>query len=79
MPKVQRKNRQLTVSEEAVPSYLKNGYDLIDEKGKVIENATGGKIISLVQHNEVVAENEKLIKENEKLKKEIAQLKKAEK
>lgn len=71
MPIVKKKNRQLTVSNEAVQKYLKEGYDQINDKGKVINKATGGRMVSLAEYN-LVSE------ENEKLKKEIAKLRKPE-
>lgn len=81
MAKVRKANRVLTVSDEAVENYLKHGYDQIDENGKVIKPATGGKTISIVKYNKVLATNkeleqtiEKLEEENKGLKEELKKL-----
>ena len=81
MAKVRKANRVLTVSDEAVENYLKRGYDQIDENGKVIKPATGGKTISIVKYNKVLATNkeleqtiEKLEEENKGLKEELKKL-----
>ncbi len=93
MAKVVKGNRVLTVSDEAVSGYLKEGYDEINEKGEVVQHAIGGKTVTLAEHTKVVEELEKLKKtqsngtsaeelekvkeENKKLKAEIKSLKKA--
>lgn len=81
MAKVRKANRVLTVIDEAVENYLKRGYDQIDENGKVIKPATGGKTISIVKYNKVLATNkeleqtiEKLEEENKGLKEELKKL-----
>lgn len=68
MAYVKKANRVLTVSKEAVSSYLKDGYDEIDEKGEVIKRATGGKTVSLAEYNKALEENETLKSEIKKLK-----------
>lgn len=87
--KVKRRNRVLIVEKFEVESYLKQGYDEVDAvTGEVIERATGGRTVSLAEHNKVLDELEKLKKdqgntdeldqklaENEELKKEVASLK----
>ena len=62
---VKKGNRQLTVSAEAVKSYLAKGYDEIDPTGKVINNATGGKTISYAEHLRALADKDAKIKELE--------------
>lgn len=68
MAKVKKLNRVLTVSDEAVESYLKRGYDQVDDKGKIIKHATGGRMIPIVEYNKLLEEVEKLKAENKKLK-----------
>lgn len=78
MAKVRKLNRMLTVSDEAVAVYLKEGYDQVDEKGKIVKRATGGKTISLAEHNKALDKIEKLVGDGgfESFQKEIAELKK---
>lgn len=76
MAKVRRGNRTLKVSEAAINNYLKQGYDQIDEKGNVIRKATGGRMVTLAEHNKALDEVEKLKEENIKFKDEIKKLKK---
>lgn len=78
MAKVKKANRVLTVDESVVPSYLKDGYDQVDDKGKVIKRATGGRTVSISEYNTVAKELEELKAENKKLKAENTKLKKAE-
>jgi molybdopterin biosynthesis enzyme MoaB len=66
--KVRRDNRILTVSETEVNKYLQQGYDQIDDKGKVIKRATGGRTVPIAEYNRVLEENEKLKAEIEELK-----------
>ena len=69
MAKVKKANRILTVSETEVNKYLQQGYDQIDDKGKVIKRATGGRMVPIAEYNKVLEENEKLKAELEELKK----------
>jgi len=78
MPYVKKANRVLTVEETAVQSYLQVGYDQIDEKGKVVKHATGGRTVTLAEHNKVVEELEHL-KETDEVAKELEELKKENK
>ena len=84
--RIQRKNRIIHVASSRLESYLKQGYDQIDDAGNIIKKATGGKTIPLAEYNKVLEELEKLNelketdvgevkKENETLKKENATLK----
>ena len=68
MARVKRLNRVLTVPDEVVGNYLKEGYDQIDDKGEVIKRATGGRFVSIVEYNKVVEELEKAKAEIKKLK-----------
>lgn len=78
MAKVKKLNRVLTVEDSVVPSYLKAGYDEIDEKGEVVKRATGGRTVSIAEYNKVLDELDGLKAENKKLKTENTKLKKAE-
>jgi len=69
MAKVKKANRILTVSETEVNKYLQQGYDQIDDKGKVIKRATGGRMVPIAEYNRVLDENEKLKAELEELQK----------
>lgn len=76
MAKVRKKNRLLTVNDAAVASYLKEGYDQVDDKGKIIKNATGGKTINVQEFNNLNDAFQKLSKERDDLFLEHEELKK---
>lgn len=60
--KIRKGNRVISISESQKASYLVRGYDVIDEKtGEITEHATGGKTVSIAEHNEVL---KKLAKAN---------------
>lgn len=48
-------NRVYTIDENDKNKYLKNGFDIINEKGEVIENAIT-KTIAYSEHNKIVEE-----------------------
>ncbi|GGE47678.1 hypothetical protein GCM10011391_28070 [Pullulanibacillus camelliae] len=83
--KIRKKNRILRIEKDRLPGFLKQGYDQIDESGKIIKRATGGRMISVAEYNEVIEELEKIKKspnstkefekEIEDLKSEIKKLK----
>lgn len=78
--KVRKGNRILDIDEGRLSAHLQQGYDQIDSEGKVVKRATGGRSVSLAEHNVVVDELEKLksvdlAKENEDLTKENKALK----
>ncbi|WP_339148403.1 hypothetical protein [Sutcliffiella sp. BMC8] len=90
MPKMKKGNRILDVDADRVNAYLKQGYDHVDDTGKIVTRATGGRSVSLQEHNKVLAELEALKgslsdekeleevkKENKSLKSEITKLKKS--
>lgn len=79
MALVRKKNRVLTVNDNAVESYLQRGYDQIDEKGKVTKQATGGKSVTVEQYNKLAEELDNVKKENASLKGQITKLKNADK
>lgn len=59
---VQKANKQLTVDDNAVEKYLSDGYDEIDNDGKVIKCATAKKSVDVSEYNRLKAELEKLKK-----------------
>lgn len=81
--KVRKKNKIKVVNQNRVDAHLKQGYDQIDENGKIVKRATGGRTVSLAEYNKVLDELEELKKtpadtsqeEIEALKKENATLK----
>lgn len=85
MISVQRGNKQLTISEQALPQFLGMGYSKIDKKGNIIQQGEATTFGDLKTENITIkAENEnvkaqliKLQKENESLKSEIEELKKS--
>ena len=86
--KIRKKNRILHVEKGRLNGFLIQGYDQIDEQGNVVVRATGGRTVSLPEHNKVLEELQslkenqgaaeelnKVLAENEELKKEITTLK----
>ncbi len=65
---VQRNNEVLRVSDDAVDKYLKNGYDLLDEKGVKVVKKGVKESYSRAEYEAVANENAKLRAELEKLK-----------
>lgn len=65
-----KNNKVYTVDEVSKAAYLAQGFDITDDKGKIIERSPS----STVSYSEY----EKVLKENEKLKAENAKLKKGE-
>ncbi len=70
-------NKVYTITETEKTFYVKQGFDITDDKGNIIENGAGKKV-SFAEYAAVKAENEKLKKdlqalktENEKLNKEL--------
>lgn len=83
--RVKKGNRVLRVDETLINKYLATGYEQIDKKGNVIKPATGGRTVSLAEHNKVVNElnqlkdaqgGEDLKKENTALKGKVTKLEK---
>ena len=52
--KVKKKNRVLEVSMDRLAGFLNQGYDQINTDGAVIKHATGGRTVSLPEHNKVL-------------------------
>lgn len=76
MAKIKKGNRILNVDNSRLESYLKQGYDQINDTGKVIKLATGGKTVTIGEYNRALEENTALKLEVEKFKTELAKLKK---
>ena len=74
--KAVKANKEYTVTEENRASYVAQGFDILDDKGKVIQNGKGknvdyGEYEKLkAAHEKLRADYEALSAENEKLKAE---------
>ncbi|KAA6457073.1 MULTISPECIES: hypothetical protein [Bacillus cereus group] len=66
--KVKRLNKVLNIDKDFLPSYLNDGFDQINDEGKIIKRATGGRNISVQEYNQAL---DKI----DALKEEIAELK----
>ena len=60
-------NKVIKVNDATKDFYANQGYDIVDDNGKVVQRAKGAKVS--------VAEYDKVVEENEKLKAEIKELK----
>lgn len=63
----QKGNKVIQVDEYSKAQYLKQGFNIVDEKGKIVEYGRG-KTISPAEYLKVVEENERLKEELEALK-----------
>ncbi|MGY3717061.1 hypothetical protein ACWE42_16230 [Sutcliffiella cohnii] len=79
---VMKNNKVLNIEDTRLESYLLQGYDQIDKDGNVVKKATGGRTVSLQEHNKLSEELNELkqshadsLEEVEELKKENATLK----
>ncbi|HDR8110411.1 TPA: hypothetical protein QCZ04_003484 [Bacillus cereus] len=52
--KVKRLNKVLNIEKDFLATYLNDGYDQINDEGKIIKRATGGRNISVVEHNKAL-------------------------
>lgn len=68
MIKVKKGNKVVQIQESVLPYYLKNGFDQIDEEGKIVKRATGGKNVSVAEYNKALDAVKQLNAENENLK-----------
>ena len=50
MLRIKRRNRELLIDDRDKAIYLNDGYDVIDDKGRILEPATGGKMIGYAEH-----------------------------
>lgn len=69
MPKLKKLNRVITVEDAQINGYLTRGYDLINEDGKVIKHATGGKSVPVAEYNKAISKIDEL---KDELKEEVA-------
>lgn len=52
--KVKRLNKVLNIDKEFLPSYLNDGFDQINDEGKILKRATGGRNISVQEYNQAL-------------------------
>ncbi len=52
--KVKRLNKVLNIDKDFLASYLNDGFDQINDEGKIIKRATGGRNISVQEHNKAL-------------------------
>lgn len=64
-----KSNRQYTITEGEKDTYIALGYDIYDDKGKLIAHGTG-KTVSYAKYEQALKEIEALKKELTKVKKE---------
>ncbi|HDR8199929.1 TPA: hypothetical protein QC291_001570 [Bacillus cereus] len=58
--KVKRLNKVLNIEKDFLATYLNDGYDQINDEGKIIKRATGGRNISVAEHNKALDKIEEL-------------------
>lgn len=73
--KATKGNKVYTIDETQKSMYQAQGYDIIDDDGKVIEYGAG-KSVSYEEYKALEEKTTKLTNENKKLKEEIKELKK---
>ncbi|MDA1802636.1 hypothetical protein [Bacillus cereus group sp. BY6-1LC] len=61
--KVKRLNKVLNIDKDFLPSYLNDGFDQINDDGKIIKRATGGRNISVQEYNQALDKIEELEEE----------------
>ncbi len=64
--KAVKANKEYTVTEENRASYVAQGFDILDDKGKVIQNGKG-KTVDYGEYEKLKAAHEKLMEAHEKL------------
>lgn len=73
--KATKGNKVYTIDETQKSMYQAQGYDIVDDDGKVIEYGAG-KSVSYEEYKALEEKTTKLTNENKKLKEEIKELKK---
>ncbi|MBS5885166.1 hypothetical protein [Clostridium sp.] len=73
--KATRGNKVYTIDETQKAMYQAQGYDIVDEEGKIIQYGAG-KTVSYEEYKALEEKTTKLTTENKKLKEEIKELKK---
>ncbi len=66
--KVKRLNKVLNIDKDFLASYLNDGFDQINDEGKIIKRATGGRNISVQEYNQALDKIDALEEENAELK-----------
>lgn len=61
--KVKRLNKVLNIDKDFLASYLNDGFDQINDEGKIIKRATGGRNISVQEYNQALDKIELLEEE----------------
>ncbi|MEB9507255.1 hypothetical protein P4J13_25320 [Bacillus anthracis] len=61
--KVKRLNKVLNIDKDFLTSYLNDGFDQINDDGKIIKRATGGRNISVQEYNQALDKIESLEEE----------------
>lgn len=61
--KVKRLNKVLNIDKDFLPSYLNDGFDQINDEGKIIKRATGGRNISVQEYNQTLDKIDELEEE----------------
>ena len=73
-----KENREYTITEADVQSFVSEGYDIYDELGKLVRYGAG-KTVPMEKYAELTERYEALMEENAVLAEEIAKLKAAKK
>lgn len=73
--KATKGNKVYTIGETQKAMYRAQGYDIVDEEGKIIQYGAG-KTVSYEEYKALEEKTTKLTTENKKLKEEIKELKK---
>lgn len=76
--KAKKENKVYTIDAKAKESFLKQGFDIYSDDGKLIQRAPS-TMITYVQYEALQKENAELKKQLEELQKENAELKKDDK
>lgn len=71
--KAKKANKVYTVNEDTKEAYLREGYDIYDDDGKLLKKSPVSTV-SYAKYEEVEKQLEKLKKENKTLKARIAEL-----
>ncbi|HDR7242599.1 TPA: hypothetical protein QCW90_003290 [Bacillus mobilis] len=66
--KVKRLNKVLNIDKDFLTSYLNDGFDQINDEGKIIKRATGGRNISVQEYNQALDKIDELEAEIAELK-----------
>ncbi|MBK5474340.1 hypothetical protein JFU54_28565 [Bacillus sp. TH19] len=66
--KVKRLNKVLNIDKDFLTSYLNDGFDQINDEGKILKRATGGRNISVQEYNQTLDKIDELEAEIAELK-----------